>query len=110
MHEVEENRMSPKNAGNKKREWIIENENTDIEFVDVKKELDERISRLGRMKVELSLGEGAKLEVSRIRGLAGTTSRMKLSQIMGVLVELRELCERSKEEELQRIKIKRNLK
>jgi len=33
---------------------------------------------------------------------------MKLSQIMGVLVDLRELCERSKEEELERIKIKRN--
>jgi len=35
------------------------------------------------------------------------SARMKLSQIMGVLVELRELCERSKEEELQRIKMKR---
>lgn len=33
-------------------------------------------------------------------------ARLKLSQIMGVLVELRELCERSKEEELQRIKMK----
>ena len=28
-------------------------------------------------------------------------ARMKLSQIMGALVELRELCERSKEEKLQ---------
>lgn len=35
------------------------------------------------------------------------SARMKLSQIMGVLVELRELCERSKEEELQRIRLKR---
>eukprot|EP00092_Neocalanus_flemingeri_P031382 GFUD01034085.1.p1 GENE.GFUD01034085.1~~GFUD01034085.1.p1 ORF type:complete len:382 (-),score=87.00 GFUD01034085.1:134-1279(-) len=34
-------------------------------------------------------------------------ARMKLSQIMGVLVDLRELCERSKEEELQRMKMKR---
>ena len=33
-------------------------------------------------------------------------ARLKLSKIMGVLVELRELCERSKEEELQRIKMK----
>merc|ERR1719431_448933 len=33
-------------------------------------------------------------------------ARLKLSQIMGALVELRELCERSKEEELQRIKMK----
>merc|ERR1712013_62882 len=32
-------------------------------------------------------------------------ARLKLSKIMGVLVELRELCERSKEEELQRIKM-----
>ena len=35
------------------------------------------------------------------------SARMKLSQIMGVLVDLKELCERSKEEELQRIKMKR---
>eukprot|EP00092_Neocalanus_flemingeri_P037049 GFUD01040334.1.p1 GENE.GFUD01040334.1~~GFUD01040334.1.p1 ORF type:complete len:598 (-),score=135.07 GFUD01040334.1:77-1870(-) len=35
------------------------------------------------------------------------SARMKLSQIMGVLVDLRELCERSKENELQRIRMKR---
>ena len=33
---------------------------------------------------------------------------MKLSQIMGCLVELRELCDRSKEEELEKIKMKRS--
>jgi len=32
-------------------------------------------------------------------------ARMKLSRIMGILVDLRELCERSKEEELARIKM-----
>merc|ERR1712107_681147 len=32
-------------------------------------------------------------------------ARMKLSRIMGILVDLRELCERSKEEELTRIKM-----
>ena len=30
-------------------------------------------------------------------------ARMKLSRIMAILVDLRELCERSKEEELARI-------
>jgi len=34
-------------------------------------------------------------------------ARMKLSRIMGILVDLRELCERSKEEELARIKMSR---
>ena len=33
-------------------------------------------------------------------------ARMKLSRIMAILVDLRELCERSKEEELARIKMK----
>jgi len=33
-------------------------------------------------------------------------ARMKLSRIMGILVDLRELCERSKEEELARIKMR----
>lgn len=35
-------------------------------------------------------------------------ARMKLSRIMGILVDLRELCERSKEEELARIKMQPN--
>jgi hypothetical protein len=40
--------------------------------------------------------------------LFGTgAARLKLCQIMGVLVELRELCETYKEEELQRIRLKR---